>query len=138
MYTYCIVGNFQGDNLHEFHNFIATHESFLHKILGTCHTHYLHVYGQFSIPRSFLHKVLPSYQSFLLLLVFTCNYCMCALFPIAVLIVFCGLFINGPYALITTAVSNDLVRNCTHAHICTTSKIWHKNNNCAALLSFCP
>ena len=27
----------------------------------------------------------------------------------AVLIILCGLFINGPYALITTAVSNDLV-----------------------------
>ena len=27
----------------------------------------------------------------------------------AVLIIFCGAFINGPYALITTAVSNDLV-----------------------------
>ena len=29
---------------------------------------------------------------------------------ILALIIFCGLFINGPYALITTAVSNDLVR----------------------------
>jgi hypothetical protein len=42
-------------------------------------------------------------------------------FPIAVLILLCGLFINGPYALITTAVSNDLVRK--YAHI-----LWHKNN----------
>lgn len=32
------------------------------------------------------------------------------LWLILVLIIFCGLFINGPYALITTAVSNDLVR----------------------------
>ena len=32
---------------------------------------------------------------------------------IAVLIMLCGLFINGPYALITTAVSSDLVREFT-------------------------
>lgn len=31
----------------------------------------------------------------------------------------CGLFINGPYAVITTAVSNDLVskHNYTHSTI---------------------
>ena len=32
---------------------------------------------------------------------------------IAVFIMLCGLFINGPYALITTAVSSDLVREFT-------------------------
>lgn len=45
------------------------------------------------------------------------NHCEYALFPIAVLIIFCGLFINGPYALITTAVSNDLVRKCTCTNV---------------------
>ena len=29
------------------------------------------------------------------------------------LVMVCGVFINGPYAVITTAVSNDLVRKCS-------------------------
>ena len=46
-------------------------------------------------------------------------------FPIAMLN---GLFINGPYAVTTTAVSNDLVGKCTIMYI----KIWHKSNHAGA------
>ena len=35
---------------------------------------------------------------------------MCIIMSLSsVFILLCGLFINGPYALITTAISNDLV-----------------------------
>ena len=37
----------------------------------------------------------------------------------------CGLFINGPYAVITTAVSNDLVRKLTHLCTHILKKIMH-------------
>ena len=36
----------------------------------------------------------------------------------AALIIFCGLFINGPYALITTAVSTDLVSSDSKVFRC--------------------
>ena len=39
-----------------------------------------------------------------------CSLSLSLLLLTLVLIIFCGLFVNGPYALITTAVSSDLVR----------------------------
>lgn len=38
-------------------------------------------------------------------------------FPLG-LVMLCGLFINGPYAVITTAVSNDLVRQILQICVC--------------------
>ena len=42
----------------------------------------------------------------------------------------CGLFINGPYAVITTAVSNDLVSKHNYTH--STIELMHNNNTVGA------
>ena len=140
LYTYRIAGIFQGRKppwISRFysHAWKFSPQNFRHAIPIYMYTISL------AFRESFLLKMLPSYwfspskvsRYNTVLLILACNHCMCALFPIAVLIVFCGLFINGPYALITTAVSNDLVRNCTHAYTLL-PKIWHKStsNNCAS------
>ena len=48
---------FEGENFHEFRNFTATHESFLHEILGMPHP----LCDQFTFRKSFLSEMLPSY-----------------------------------------------------------------------------
>ena len=50
---------FKGENFHEFHDFTATHESFLLEILGLPHP----VCDQFTFRESVLSEMLPSYQS---------------------------------------------------------------------------
>ena len=56
---------FKGENLHEFCDLTATHESFLHKILGIPHP----LCNQFNIPRKFSPRSAPYlliHDSFLL------------------------------------------------------------------------
>ena len=91
-------------------------------------THYLsihpliHSFIYFSSINSFIYMFI---YTFLLLIYYNCIYLYITLYSIVsihylinepsllttVLMIFCGLFVNGPYACITTAVSSDLVRN---------------------------